>query len=110
MLGVDWVVLDRGVEPDAVALLLALVEGRLERALSAPAASSAAAAAPSPAAAGAFLGVLIALALVGRTLFLLGLRLAELPLDLGLDLVAKVELGRRLLALLGQPVPLAEVS
>ena len=46
MLGVDRVVLDRGVEPEAVAVGLAVVEGRLE--LFAAPAAAAAPAAPAP--------------------------------------------------------------
>src|SRR5689334_6863045 len=107
MLGVGRVVLDRRVEPDAVALLVALVEGRLERPAAA-AATPSAPAATAPATAGAVVaGFGVALVLVGRALFLLGLRLAQLRLDLSLDLVAKVDVGIGLLALRRQPVPVA---
>lgn len=44
MLGVDGVVLDRSIEPEAVAVFLAMVEGRLELAPAAPAATTAASA------------------------------------------------------------------
>src|SRR5204863_1303302 len=114
VLGVGGIVLDRRIEPDPVALLVPLIEGRLEW----PPASSAAAAAATPPAprAGLLLaGALgLALSLVGRSLFFLGLRLGlrltEFGLDLGLDLVAEVELGLGLLALGGQAVAVAEVT
>ena len=58
VLGVDGVVLDRGVEPEAVAVGLAVVEGRLE--LFAAAAPAAAAATAAPRAAGALAAVALA--------------------------------------------------
>ena len=103
MLGVDRVVLDRRVEPEAVAVLLAVVEGRLQRAFLRPAAASAAAA-PAAALAG-FVAVGVASASSSsrppprpRPL---GLRvgLVQLGLDLGLDLVAQVDVAGGLLAL-----------
>src|SRR5579884_1764683 len=63
VLGVDGVVLDGGVEPQAVALL-AMVEGALERRGVAGAGAAAAAAAGAPAGAGGRAVVLVVLALV----------------------------------------------
>src|SRR5918995_4279753 len=61
VLGVDRIVLDRGVQPQSVALLLAMIEGGLElSALAAPAPATAAPPAPAPAAT----PLLLALALV----------------------------------------------
>ena len=115
MLGVGRVVLDRRVEPDPVALLVALVEGRLQRPAPAAAATTPAA---SPSSLSSRLIPLIAtavtvrlvFALVGRLLFFLGLGLTELGLDLRLDLVAEVDVAVRLLALRGQPVAMTEVA
>jgi hypothetical protein len=106
MLGVDGVVLDRRVEPEAVAVPLAVVEGRLE--LFAPAASATpATAAPAPRArlavplgfallfaSGLLLRlVVVALGLLRLVLFLLlGGLFGRRRLDLGLDLVAEIDL------------------
>ena len=111
VLRVGRVVLDRGIEPDAVALLLALVEGRLEGLAASPSAA-AATTAPTTAAGLLALAVVIgiALALVGRALFLLGLGLAQLSFDLGLDLVAQVDVGGGLFALGAELVPLPEIT
>ena len=122
MLGVDRVVLDRGVEPEAVAVRLAVVEGRLE--LFAPSATAAPSAAP-PRGAGAAprrrvaarlvvarprprLGVGL-LVLLG---FLLGvLLLGRRRLDLGLDLVAEVDFaGAGVLVVGGEAVLFAELA
>src|SRR5262249_19481647 len=110
VLGVGRVVLDRRVEPDAVALLVALVGGGFEGA-AAPTAASATTRATSPAPALAVLiAVRVAFVLVGRALFLLGLGLAELRLDLGLDLVAEIDVVVGFLALCGQAVPVPEIT
>src|SRR5215207_2676719 len=104
VLAVDGIVLDRRIEPETVAVLVAVVEGGLHR-RTGPLASSASAASAAPAAAppsaglvlpllgaGAGLGLLaLALGLGFLLLFLLD-RLAQ-RLDLGLDLVAKLDLA-----------------
>src|SRR5205823_3227626 len=54
--------------------------------------------------------LVVSLAFVGRALFLLGLGLVELGLDLRLDLVAKVDVALGLLALGGETVPMPEVA
>src|SRR5690348_10117256 len=110
MLGVRGIVLDRRVEPDPVALLVALVEGRLDR--SAAPASTPPSAATAATATRLLAPLRVSLALVGRALFflrlfiaelficglgLIGLGLAQLRFDLCLDLVAQVEIGVRLL-------------
>jgi hypothetical protein len=46
VLGVDLIVLDRGVEPEAVAVVLAVIERRFERAPAATATPATAAASP----------------------------------------------------------------
>ena len=115
MLGVDRVVLDRGIEPEPEAIVGAVVEGRLERR---PGASPSAAAAPAaPAPAPGALGVAV---LVLRLLLVLILRLGVLVLsgglllerrllDLRLDLVAELQIPGVLL-LRRELVPAAELA
>jgi hypothetical protein len=116
VLRIGGVIFDRGIEPDAVAVLLTLIEGRLERlATAASTAPAPATATPSPRpllaslAALVVLAVPIILALVGRALLLLGLGLLELRLDLRLDLVAKVDVAVGFLALGGEAVAASEI-
>ena len=114
VLGVDGVVLDRGVEPEAVAVLLAVVEGRLEL-LALPAAAAAAGrraggGARRPRRLVVVAGVLVGRALLGSSSSSGSVRLVQLGLDLGLDLVAQVDVGRRLLALGVEAVAAAEVA
>jgi hypothetical protein len=117
VLGVDGIVLDRRVEPEPVTLVLAVIEGRLERASAPAAAPASSPAAASASATWAFAVLVIrplglARALVGRTLldFVLLVGGAQLRLDLGLDLVAQVDVAGGLLALDVQPVAAAEIA
>ena len=117
MLGVDGVVFHRGVEPEAVAVLFAVVEGRLELFATTPA--TAPAAAPPRARAGPLLAVLrvpLGLLAVLRVALglLLGLRLRLLGgcgLDLRLDLVAEIDFpGAGVILVGGEPVLFAELA
>src|SRR5262249_47317078 len=115
VLDVDGVVLDRGVEPEAVAVVLAVVEGPLE--LFAPAAPATATPAATPPGAGLALAALGLLAVValgllrGLILLDLGFRLRGRSLDLGLDLVAEIDLAAAAVLVVGrQFVLVAELA
>ena len=94
MLGVDGVVFDRGVEPEAVAVGLAVVEGCLKL-FAAAASATPAAAAPAAGAVLATFGIRVALTGVGvLILVLLDDLLDRGRFDLGFDLVAQVDFAR----------------
>jgi hypothetical protein len=110
VLGVDGVVLDRGVEPEAVALVFAVVEGRLV--LLAATATSAATAATTFAGATGALAVILAIVvtlILGLGLF--GLLLGGGGFDLRFDLVAQVDVVRAGVLVVGREfVLLAELA
>src|SRR4051812_19638874 len=117
MLGVEGVLLDRGVEPEAVAVLLAVVERRLELfAPSAPTAAATTATATTTgsgarAALGTLLALLVLVTLVLGLLRLLGLLGLGRGLDLSFDLVAQVDFaGAGALVVGREVVLLAELA
>ena len=119
VLGVDRVVLDRRVEPEAVAVGLAVVEGCLEVFATAAASAAAAAATPFRPVAARLAGALLALVPVA-VLIVLGLGLLVLllfglfgggSLDLGLDLVAEIDFAAGGVLLVGgEAVLFAELA
>src|SRR6185312_1824763 len=110
VLGVDGIVLDRGIEPEAVAVLFAVIEGRLDL-FAATASSTAATATATAWAAGAVpLGVLVAVTLV-LGVGLLGLFLGGGGFDLRFDLVPQVDFARPGVLVVGREfVLLAELA
>src|SRR4051812_8932615 len=117
MLGVEGVLLDRGVEPEAVAVLLAVVERRLELfAPSAPTAAATTATATTTgsgarAALGTLLALLVLVTLVLGLLRLLGLLGLGGGLDLRFDLVTQVDFaGAGALVVGREVVLLAELA
>jgi hypothetical protein len=117
MLGIHRVVFDRWVEPEAVAISLAVVEGCL-KIFASPAATATASPTPAfgpvsacPPGAFALLALVTIFVYLGLFLIVLFGFLGRSSLDLGLDLIPKVDFaGRRVLLVGREPVLFAELA